>query len=462
MSPSSVSSPRASPALFLAVALIAGAVLGFEVALTRVFAVLLRYQFAFLVISLALCGLGLGGLWAHKKRDLDLSNTAVAFGIAVSLSLLLILRGVFAVRPDQFWIAALLVLLPFVIAGAWLASVFSRHSNQGGALYGIDLAGASLAALGSVLLMQWLGAIQTCLLFAALGALAGVFTAKKPAFALIMSAILLGLVPYNARIGLWRVPDVPPRYEIDPITKIRSSLADRGVTQPLFTELGDKTYGSKIVDTRWNAFARTDVVADPQAGEALLLYTNGNVPTNMMRWDGKLWTIPRLANDFPLSDWTFEGANLPGQKVLSIGPGGGLDALLALRYGAGRFDGAEINPSIVALMKEPKYAKFNGGIYNNPRVNVVTAEGRAFVRESAARGERYRLIFSALTKTATAGQGTALLESFIYTSDAFDDYLNALDDEGQVAIVGDAPQILARLFATATAHFKAQGLSERE
>jgi hypothetical protein len=181
-----------------------------------------------------------------------------------------------------------------------------------------------------------------------------------------------------------------------------------------------------------------------------------------MKWDGKLWTIPSIARNFPLSDWVFRNSNLKGGDVLSIGPGGGLDALLALQYGARRFDGAEINPGIVGLMNEPFYREYNGGIYSRPEVHVQTAEGRAFVRESVAQGKRYRLVFSALTKTATAGQGTALLESFIYTSDAMNDYVNALDDEGQVVIVGDAPRILARLFATASAHFKAQGMKERE
>lgn len=458
MSPDSSASRslRPSPALFLAVALIAAAVLGFEVALTRVFAVLLRYQFAFLVISLALCGLGLGGLWAHSRRKLDLSNTALFFGISVAASLLFILRVVFAHRPDQFWIAALVVLIPFGAAGAFLAATFSRHSLFGGALYGYDLAGAALAALGSVLLMQWLGAVQACLLFGALGAFAGALTARKPAFPLVLSVILLMLVPYNARFGLWAVQPIPPMTD-----KEGNTLADRGITQPLFTELGDPKAGSKIIDTRWNAFARTDVVSDPTSSDSYLLYTNGNVPTNMMHWNGKFWSIPVIAENFPLSDWTFKFSNLQGANVLSIGPGGGLDALLALRYGARRFDGAEINPSIVGLMNEPFYREFNGGIYSHPGVNVVTAEGRAFVRESAARGQRYRLVFSALTKTATAGQGTALLESFIYTSDAFNDYINALDDDGQVAIVGDAPLLLARLFSTATAHFKAQGLDDR-
>ncbi len=459
MSPDSPPPTLSRPSLliFLSVALLAGAVLGFEVALTRVFAVLLRYQFAFLVISLALCGLGLGGLWAHKKRDLDLSNTAVFFGISASLSLLLILRGVFALRPDQFWLAALLVLVPFGAGGAFLAAVFARYSEWGGKLYAYDLAGAALAALFSVALMQWLSAIETCLLFAALGAAAGALAAQKRAFPLILSAILLLLVPYNARFGLWSVPNVPPMADQNGAT-----LADRGVTQPLFTELGDPKAEARIIDTRWNAFARTDVVIDPSAPDSYLLYTNGNVPTNMMRWDGNGWTIAPIAAQFPLSDWVFKSANLKGADVLSIGPGGGLDALLALRHGARRFDGAEINPSIVGLMNEPRYKEFNGGIYARPEINVETAEGRAFVREAAQSGKRYRLIFSALTKTATAGSGTALLESFIYTSDALDDYLKALDDEGQVAIVGDAPLLLARLFATATAHFKAQGMTERE
>ncbi len=455
-------SARLPISLFVAVALIAGAALGFEVALTRVFATLLRYQFAFLVISLALCGIGLGGVWAHKKRDLDLGNTAVFFGISMALSLLLILRGVFAIRPDQFWLAAMLVLVPFGASGAFLSAVFARFSSQGGKLYAFDLAGAASCAVISVFLMQWLGAIQTCLLFAALGAAAGILTSEKRVFPLVISAILLLLVPYNARFGLWSVPPIPPQFQTDPVTKDTTSIADRGVTQPLFTELGDPKAGSKILDTRWNAFARTDVVLDPQSPGSYLLYTNGNVPTNMMRWDGKIWTIPGIAANFPLSDWTFKSSNLSGADVLSIGPGGGLDALLSLRYGAKKFDGAEINPSIISLMNEPKYREYNGDIYGKPGINVQTAEGRAFVREATQSGKRYRLIFSALTKTATAGQGTALLESFIYTSDAFNDYLAALDEEGQVAIVGDAPLLLSRLFGTASAHFKAQGLSERE
>lgn len=70
-----MNSSRPPIALLLAVAVLSAAVLGFEIALTRVFAVLLRYHFAFLVISIAVCGLGVGGYaayWLRRKREVSL------------------------------------------------------------------------------------------------------------------------------------------------------------------------------------------------------------------------------------------------------------------------------------------------------------------------------------------------------------------------------------------------------
>lgn len=487
--------------VFLAVALLSAAVLGFEIALSRVFATILRYQFAFLVVSLALCGLGLGGLWAHIRPKTSLENAALGWGIAVPVALALILRGVFEHSPQNYWIAALLVLVPFCFAGAFLSLAFGRFQEQGGRLYAFDLAGAALAAILSVALMQVVSAIHAALLFGVLGALAGVLMSSKRAFPAIVCALLLALVPLDMKRGLWVVPPIPPNYGFSDagwqqalydwskgatkgFVPQENSIADRGITQPLFTEIGSQIEAqqhlvalqkagkaskelrvprTQIVDTRWNAFARTDVIIDPDAWpDYYLIYTNGNVPTNMVKWNGRDWQLPSLVSKFPISDWTFGNANLKDANVFSIGPGGGLDALLALRYGAKRFDGAEINPSIVGLMNEEKpinYRAWNGGIYKDPRVHVRTAEGRDAVRE--ARGH-YRLVFSALTKTATAGQGAALLESFIYTREAFNDYINALDDDGSMAIVGDVGTLLARLTATAVDHFKREGATERE
>lgn len=466
---------RPNVAFLLAVALLSAAVLGFEVALTRVFAVLLRYHFAFLVISIAVCGLGVGGYaayWLRRRRSVSLPGIATLFAISVAFSLALMLWVIFARFPEAYWVAAVLVLVPFSLAGAFLAEAFARFSEWSGRLYAWDLAGASLAALAVVGVLQVLSAIDACLLMGALGAFSGVFAARSEekqkgrGDALLVGLALLALIGLNLKFNLLDIPAVPPQLD-----KQNLSLADKGMTQPLFTELGTPGHTSKIIDTRWNAFARTDVVEDASMPGSYYLYTNGNVPTNMMQWDGNEVTLGSIARQFPLSDWAFAVAPLrkaeegtsekSSSKVLSIGPGGGLDALLALRHGAGQFDGAEINPSILQLMNEPNYVRYNGGIYQRPEVNVKVADGRAFVREALSAQKKYELLFSALTKTATAGQGMALLESFIYTTDAFSDYWDVLSEEGQMAIVLDNPILTARFFATVLEVLKSRGIDEK-
>ncbi len=473
--PSSELSSQPPRNLFPAVALIAAAILGFEVALTRVFGTVLRYHFAFLVISMALCGLGLGGYAAHlarQKRALSLGFLAVAFALSLDMTLLILMRGVFAFYPELYWLAALLVLIPFSLGGAFLAEAFARFPQQSGRLYAWDLAGAALAAVGIVAALQFLSAFDACLLMALLAIGAAWFCRPVPRLPIYAGIVLCFLV-LNVPLKFIDVPPLPPKIDAE-----GNSLADLGITQPFFTELGTPGHTSRIIDTRWNAFARTDVVneepkkegqSELDSTDTLLVYTNGNVPTNMVKWDGKIASIPAIARYYPLSDWAFSVAPLGGKNhreragnVLAIGPGGGLDALLALQYGAKDFYGAEINPSIVGLMREPKYRQFNGDLYGRPDVHVQTAEGRAFVRERVQRGEKFSMVFSALTKTATASQGMALLESFIYTSDAFEDYWNALESNGQITIVLDSPVIVARFFTTALSVMKTHGIEPRE
>src|ERR1700731_5429025 len=55
-------------AVMLAVALVSLSSLLLELALTRLFSVVLFYHFAFFAISVALLGLGSGGVFAHLRR----------------------------------------------------------------------------------------------------------------------------------------------------------------------------------------------------------------------------------------------------------------------------------------------------------------------------------------------------------------------------------------------------------
>src|SRR6202007_948029 len=60
--------PKTDPTLLIAIALTSFSALLLELALTRLFSVVLFYHFAFLAISVALLGLGAGGVFAYLRR----------------------------------------------------------------------------------------------------------------------------------------------------------------------------------------------------------------------------------------------------------------------------------------------------------------------------------------------------------------------------------------------------------
>src|ERR1700741_3345561 len=90
---SSKSSPISERTLLGGVALCSFAALLLELSLTRLFSVVLFYHFAFLAISIALLGLGAGGVFAYllKRRLARVSTRRLAAGLCVMNSLLVLL-----------------------------------------------------------------------------------------------------------------------------------------------------------------------------------------------------------------------------------------------------------------------------------------------------------------------------------------------------------------------------------
>ncbi|MBU0608657.1 MAG: hypothetical protein KKI08_12280, partial [Armatimonadetes bacterium] len=238
-------------------------------------------------------------------------------------------------------------------------------------------------------------------------------------------------------------------------------LRDDPAAKPLYRELGDPKIGAKIVYSEWNAFARTDVVTNARPDgttdphDDYYIYTDGEVPTNMLWFPGDLRQLgSRLESfiGFRPFDW------FRPEKVLLIGPGGGLDMLLASAVGAREIIGVELNPSIPRIVR--RYGDFNGHIYDRANVQVHVDEGRSFVRRSR---EQYDLIYLALTKTATtASNSLALVEGYIYTQEAFEDYLRHLTPGGKVAMVLQEPSLLLRTMLIALDALQHEGMSREE
>src|SRR5579864_4200643 len=133
----------------LIIGIVSCASLLLELALTRLFSVVLFYHFAFLAISVALLGLGAGGVFAHIFRarlarwtieqlgaSLLSANAILIFGVlevvlhsAVSLNLEL--RNF-----EKLTVIYLASAIPFFITGLLFSIVFARETAQIARLYG--------------------------------------------------------------------------------------------------------------------------------------------------------------------------------------------------------------------------------------------------------------------------------------------------------------------------------------
>ena len=112
-------------------------------------------------------------------------------------------------------------------------------------------------------------------------------------------------------------------------------------------------------------------------------------------------------------------------RVLIVGAGSGTDVAVALKHGAGHVDAVEIDPKLQAIgvRDHPNRP------YDDPRVTRIIDDGRAFLRRTT---ESYDLVVFALPDSLTLVSTSAnlRLESYLFTSEAFDSVRDHLTDRG--------------------------------
>jgi hypothetical protein len=378
--------------------------------------------------------------WRHAQSRLALPLVALA--LFYPAAVLLLFASPLSAQLASLWVLTAVCLPPFVCVGVFVSHLFARYSTGSGYLYFADLTGAALGAIGVIAVLQLVGGINAALVCGMIAALAvllvGVWARRTVVGAVAVALLILlggGLQQNLAR----KLVDLPYTYALNsPDVK------------PLYQDLGNKEHPARLVDSAWNAFARTDVVqyARPDGtyheGDDRLVYTDGEVPTNMIHFDGNL---QKFADDYSYFLGFYPFRAFQPKQVMLIGPGAGLDVLLALAVGAKEIDGAELNPSIPALVR--KYGSFCGPVYDYSNVHLQVAEARSYLARS---DKQYDLIYMALTKTATTATASmALTENYANTTEAFETYYRHLSDDGALAFVCQQRPLLLRAFLTAWA-----------
>jgi len=414
----------------LAIGLISLAGLVLEIGLTRLFSVLFFPPAVFGILSLAILGIGLGAAlvtWQANWRDfarvplyLELAAVGVA-GITAAAT----------IPAIQFTLFAL-VVVPYLFIGMTLTTLFSHTPERSPQLYLADLLGAGVGALLAVPLLNWLGGLDGVLSTAVLLALAGGILAKRPFLSLPLLLFSLTFLLFTSNllspwltINMRHLPSQKP---------IADSLANSPGT---------------IVDTRWDAFARTDLV-DPGAGAPYRLYMDGAAGSVMP---------PAVDNAFLWEDiGFFPFATEQPQRVFLIGPGGGLDIWFALQSGAAEIVAVEVNRASVELGAD--HAEYNGDLYARAHVTTIIDDGRSVLQRDTS---QYDLIFlSQLVTLAAERNGYTLVENSSYTIEAFNQFLDHLAPDGQIGIKLYDEPTLTRALSTALAALRQRGLTDQE
>src|SRR5579864_8499785 len=178
--------------LLAGLALTSFAALLLELTLTRLFSVVLFYHFAFLAISIALLGLGAGGVFAYllKSRLVNLATRSLASRLCLlnSAVIVLVLEIVLHVPVSldvsgknflRLTVLYLAAAVPFFLTGLLFSVVFARETSRIPRLYGADLCGGALACLAVVPLLNWLGGPNAIVVAGAALAIAGMIWAES-------------------------------------------------------------------------------------------------------------------------------------------------------------------------------------------------------------------------------------------------------------------------------------------
>jgi spermidine synthase len=455
----------------LAVGLVSAAVLAYEVLLARLFSIIQWYHFAYMVISIALLGYGASGTFLALVRDrlqaratAAFAASAALFGITAVASFVIAQRLPFNALeliwdPRQLlYLGALYAILfvPFFCGAVCIGVALACFAEPVGRIYRADLLGAGSGALGILGLLFLLMPSRALELVGGLGllaaALASVAEASRDARLRASGYAAGAMVIAFALPSAWTALQLSPYKGLSQALRVPGAAVDVERSSPL--GLLSAVRSPEIPFRHAPGLSLNNTIEPPpQIG----VFTDGEALSPITAFAGDLEPLAYL--DFTTAALPFHLLERP--RVLILGAGAGAQVLLALYHGATPIDAVELNPQLVELVRG-RYAEFAGNLYERPEVGAHIGEARGFV---AAVEGRYDLIqVPLLDAFAAAAAGTVSLnESFIYTIEAFETYLDHLADGGFLAItrwLKLPPRDAAKLFLTALRALERQGAAD--
>ena len=442
------------PAIFA----VSCAALVLEISLTRLFSIYLSYHFAFMVLSIAMLGIGYAGtmlaVYPRLKESRFIGAYAGLAGISVLVGYLISNNITFdpiklSWDSWQLFVVAIYcyaLSLPFFFVAMLIATVFSLNSERAGKIYSADLLGAAFGSIAALALLHFVSPEYAVLVSSGLCFVSALVIGGKRVR--VASAVLIALVA----VAIVASPNFL-KINLSPYKNLSLAL---------------KFPGARHLNTYYNSFSRVDTLESPAVRFAPGLSFDYLEPLPQqvgLSVDGS--TLNAVTSAVFKEDLAFV-KYLPGAlayeirkgedegNVLILEPKGGLNALMAEQYGFKNTYKVESNPLLVDLVGDV-FDSFSGYIYKR---NTFKGLGRSWLkREDKARFG----IIDLAGLGAMVGGGFGIAEDYLFTVEAFEEYLNALDEDGLLAIslyLSPPARTELRTLATAIAALENRGVKD--
>ena len=452
------------------IALVSAAALAYEILLMKIFSIVQWHHFAYMVISLALLGYGISGTFIALFRERLLSHFSLAFianmvlfGISTILSFVLTQQIPFHAQ-EMFWDPGtvlwlfayfLLLTLPFFFAANTVGLALSYYKKDISRLYAADMIGAGLGSLSILILLFFFYPALILQIISSTGFLAA-----------LLASYELGLKPKKRLLLLLAVflpfmlPDTFLQINMSPYKNLSQVLQikDTRIIEERTSLLGVVT----VVESPTIPFRHVpglSINSDTEPPAQLGVFTNGEGMSVITRYPDSLEKLKYLDDQTSALPYHLKQP----EDLLIIGVGGGSDMLQALYHKVKNIDAVELDAQLVELVRD-KYADYAGHIYKRPNVNIHVEEARGYLSGSK---KKYDLIQLSMVDSYGASSAGlyALNENYLYTVEAFRQYLRHLKPGGTLAIsrwVKLPPRDSLKLFSTAIEALKDEGMNPPE
>ena len=419
------------------VILLALAGLSYEVLLTRLFAIIQWHHFAYMIISLALLGYGVSGAllvyvrerWSARPRFYFALN-AIAFGLSSVLVFLLAQQIDFnpfelAWGWSQFARLALvyfLLMLPFLFVANALGLALVAYPGRENRIYSADLLGAGTGGLVIIAMLFGLAPMQTLLLVGLLGCVAGVSSIPLPRMRSKGLVLMLGV------LLLILLGDIYPPLQLSSYKDLSQAMQVRDTRrlEQQNTPMGQftVTHSPAVPARHAPGLGLASVTSLP---EQYSVFIDGHASAALTVYDGDRDAIGFVAEMTSAAAYQL----LDNPRVLVLGAGSGMPLLQAAYHAAQTVDAVELHRPLIDLFAQYSWPDWTGS--TQPRIRLHNQEPRSFIRHD---GAQYDLIQMMLVDAYAAGAAGlhALQENYLYTTQAFADYLQHLGANGLLSL----------------------------